>query len=167
MKLRFLYSILFACLFLGLTLVSETAYSQAPDSIIETETLAMLNAIDRAARKGNVAGIIAPLAKDIKIKMTISTPGSDKQQVLNLSKDQYAFLTRRALQRRIGYQYDRKNTRIKIYSDNKTAMVTSDVYETLTVRQGTVRAASSEVAIVSLRNGKPVITSLEARTRFY
>lgn len=165
MKLRFLYSILFACLLVGLQ--SGPAYTQSQDAITETETLAMLNAIDRAARKGNVAGIIAPLAKDIKIKMTISTPGSDKEHVLNLSKDRYAFHTRRAMQRRLAYQYDRKNTRIRIYNDNKTAMVMSDVYETLTVRQGTVRAVSAEVAIVSLRNGRPVITSLEARTRFY
>jgi hypothetical protein len=167
MKLRFLHLILIACLLLGLPLLSGTAYSQSQDAITESETLAMLNAIDRAARKGNVAGLIAPMARDIKIKMTISTPGSDKEQVLNLSKDQYAFHTRRALQRRLAYQYERKNTRIKLYGDNRTALVTSDVYETLTLRQGTIRATSSEVAIVNLRNGKLVITSLEARTRFY
>jgi hypothetical protein len=60
----------------------------------------------------------------------------------------------------------RKNTRIKIY-DEQTAMVTSDIYETLKIREGTIRAASSEVAFISLRNGKLVITGIEARVRFY
>jgi hypothetical protein len=165
-KLRFLYLILSSCLLLGLPVRSANSYSQSPGQITESQILAVLNSIDRASKKGNIAGIIAPLARDVKIKMTVSAPGSSQEQVLNLTKDQYALHTRQGIRRRLAYQYLRKNTRIKIY-DDQTASVTSDVYESLTIRQGTLRAVSSEVAILSVRNGKIVITSLEARTRFY
>jgi hypothetical protein len=40
-------------------------------------------------------------------------------------------------------------------------------YEVLTIQPGTLRAVTSEVAILSLRDGKIVVTSIEARTRLY
>jgi hypothetical protein len=167
MKLRFLHLVLLACLLTGLPVMSRSSYSQSQETITESEIMGILNAIDRASRKGNVAGIIAPLAQDVKIKMRVSTPGSASEKLLTLSKDQYASNIRQVFRKRLAYQLERKNTRVKIYDDHKTAMVTSDIYETLTVRQGTLRAASSEVSILSLRNGKVVVTSIEARTRFY
>lgn len=167
MKPSLPYSILFSCLLIALPVMSGTSYSQSQEAITESEIIGMLNAIDRASRKANVRGIIAPLAQDVKIKMTISTPRAADEGVLVMNKDQYAQNLRVALRKRVSYQYERNNTRIKIYDDHKTAMVTSDVYETLTTRQGTFRAVSSEVAILKLRNGKTLITSIEARTRFY
>ena len=172
---RFLYSTLLSCLLLGILaqpvmpvvpLMAATSYSQSPAAITESQVLAVVNSIDRAARKGNIAGMIAPLARDVKIKMTITAPGSDQEHLLNLNKDQYALNTRQAMRRRLSYQLERKNTRVKIY-DEQTASVTSDLYEALTIRQGTLRGVSSEVAIMELRNGKIVITSVESRTRLY
>ncbi len=163
MKLRFLLS----CLLLALPVMSGTSYSQSQDAITESKVLAIVNSVDRASRKGNIAGIVAPLAKDVKIKMTVSSPASAKEQVLNLSKEQYALNMRRVMRQRLAYEFERKNTRVKIYGDGKTAIVTGDLYETLTIQKGTFRAVSSEVAILSLRDGKIVVTSLEWRMRFY
>ena len=166
MKPRIHYLILLSCLLVALPLMAETGYSQSLTSITESDIQAMLDGVDRAARKGNVAGTIAPLAPDIKIKMTMSKAGSDKEVVGTITRDQYAFNFRQNMRRKLAYYYERKNTRIKIY-DGQTAMVTSDIYETLKLRQGTIRAASSEVAFINLRNGKLVITGVEARVRFY
>ena len=157
-----LFSILFCCL-LALTVVSGNSYSQSEDTITEAKVLAMVNSVDRAARKGNVTAILGTLANDVKIKMRVSIPSSDKEQVVNLNKEQYALHTRRAFRRRLAYQLERKNTRVKIYNEGKTAMVTGDLYESLTIQQGTIRAVSSEVAILSLREGKILVTSLEDR----
>ena len=167
MKLRLFSSILFCCLLLVLPGLSGNSLAQSQDVVTESDVMALINSLDKAARKGNVAAMVAPLASDVKIKMTISTTGSAREQVLNLTKEQYTYLTRRGVRRRLAYTVDRKNTRVKLYDDNKTAMVTSDLYETLTVTQGTLRGVSSETAILTLRNGKLLITSIESRTRFY
>ena len=167
MKRRFPYSILIACLLLGLPAMSSTAYSQVQVELTETEILTMLNAVDRASRRRNIAGIVAPLASDVKIKLTITTPQSPNEQVMRLTKAQYVSNVRTVFRHMLDYQLERKNTRIKIYNDQKTAMVSSDIYETMTLRQGKLRAVSSEVAIVNLRKGKVVITSIEGRTRIY
>ena len=167
MKLRLSFSILFLCLLSVFAGTSNTSFAQAPASITEDKVMAIMNSVDRATRKGNIAGIVAPLASNVKIKMTVSTAKSDKEQVINLTKDQYTFFTKRAFRRRIAYQLERKNTRVKIYEGSQTAMVTSDLYESLTIPQGTLRAVSSEVAIFNLRDGRIWITSIDSRTRFY
>lgn len=167
MKLSFVFSILLSGLLLMPPATAGTSYAQSQDEITEGKVLAIVNSVDRAARKGNVAAILGTLANDVKIKMRVSIPSSTKEQVVNLNKEQYAFHTRRAFRRRLDYQLERKNTRVKIYNDGKTAMVTGDLYETLTIQQGTLRAVSSEVAILNLREGKILVTSLESRTRFY
>ena len=108
-----------------------------------------------------------PLASDVKIKLAVSASGSDKEQVVNLNKEQFTDVTRRTLRLRFTYTLDRKNTRVKIYDDNKTAMVTSDLYETVTTARGKLRAVSSETAVLTLRDGKLVFISIESRMRFY
>lgn len=164
MKPRLLSSLLFCSLLLVL---SGNSFAQTQDVITESDVLALINSIDKAAKKGNVTAMVAPLASDVKMKITVTAPGTDKEQVATFTKEQYTYNTRRALRRRLTYTLDRKNTRVKIYDDNKTAMVTSDLYETLTIAQGTLRTVSSETMVVTLRNGKLVIISDETRVRFY
>ena len=162
MKLR----ILFFVSVVMLPLMSAPSYAQSLTSITETDIHTMLNGIDRAARRGNVAGMIAPLAPDIKIKMRVLNPGSDQEEVGILTKDDYESRARNNMRRKLSYQVERKNTRIKIY-DNQTAMVTCEVYETLKMREGTLRSAASAVYFLALRDGKLVITSVDARMRVY
>ena len=164
MKLRLLASMLSCCLLLTLP---GLTFAQSQDVVTESDVLALINSVDKAIRKGDVAGMVAPLANDAKLKLTVSTPKGNKEQVVQLNKEQFTYHTKRGLRHRRGYTLERKNTRVKIYGDNKTAMVTSDLYETLTLPQGTLRAVSSETAILTLRNGKLQVISVDTRMRFY
>lgn len=163
MKLRLLSSMLFCCLLV----LPGNGFAQPQEAITESDVMAFIDSIDRASRKGSVAAMVAPLANDVKIKVAVSTPGSDKEQTLTFTKEQYAYHTKRGLRRRLAYTLERKNTRLKLYDDHKTAMVTSDLYETLTIAQGKLRSVSSETLIITLRNGKFVVTSIDTRMRFY
>ena len=165
MRLRL--RLLFCCLLLVLSGLSANSLAQTQEAITESNVLAVINSVDKASRRGNVAGMVAPLASDVKMKLSVLTPKSDKEQVLTLNKEQYTYHTRRGLRLRRAYTLDRKNVRVKLYDDNKTAMVTSDLYETLTIAQGTLRAVSSETVILTLRNGKLVVISVDTRMRFY
>ena len=167
MKLRAFCSVLLLCLLVFSSRTTSIAFQQSQDVLTEDKVVAMLNSVDTAARKGNLAGLVSPLARDIKMKMTVTTPKSAQEQIVTLTKEQYTILTRRALRRRRAYQLQRRNTQVKIYGDNKTAMVTSDLYETLTIPEGTLRTVSTEVSIVSLRDGRVVVNSVESKVRFY
>jgi hypothetical protein len=146
---------------------SGSSFAQSQDAITESDVLALMNSVDKATKKKNLAGMIAPLASDVKIKLAVSAPGSEKEQVVNLNKEQFTNVTKRTLRQRFTYTMERKNTRVKLYDDNKTAMVTSELYETVTVAQGKLRAVSSETAIVTLRDGKLVFIQIESRMRIY
>ena len=110
--------------------------------------------------------MIAFLAPDIKINMSVLNPGQKKEEQGTLTKDEFAARARRNMRRKLSYQLERKNTKIKIY-DDQTAMVTCDVYEILKVPEGTLRMATSEVAYIALRDGKLVVTNIDARMRVY
>jgi hypothetical protein len=166
MKPRNRYLILFSCLMVVLSLMEERSYAQSLTAITESDIHVMLNAMDRAARKRNLPGMIAPFAEDIKLKLTVVNKGSEQESTVQLSKDEFASAALQVIRRTISYQLERKNTRIKIY-DDATAMVTYEMYETFKFRQGTLRASSRDEMYVSLRDGKLVITSIETRTRFY
>lgn len=161
MKLRVPQLVRLLCL---LVVLSEPSYSQSLTSLTESDIQAMLDGMDKAIKKGNVAGMIAPFASDIKIKMTLLNPKTNQELEATINKEQYATNARQVLRRKLAYHFERKNTRIKIY-DAETAMVTSELYDTLRLKEGTIRGASSEVYYVSLRDGKLVITAVEIRTR--
>ena len=163
-KLRLLSSVLFCCLLL---VCSGSSFAQSPEAITESDVVALLNSVDKAAIKKNLAGMLAPLASDVKIKLAVSAQGSDKEEVAHLNKEQYAYHTKRALRLRYTYTVDRKNTRVKLYDDKKTAMVTSELYETVTTARGKLRAVSSETSVVTLRDGKLLFILIETRMRFY
>jgi hypothetical protein len=73
----------------------QTRSAQTQTSITERNVLAIVNSMDKATKNKNMAGIMAPLAKDVKIKLIIATGG--KEQELNFDRAQYAYYTRRAL----------------------------------------------------------------------
>src|SRR5688572_10645274 len=118
MKLRLLSSMLFCCLLLVLP---GNVFAQSQEAITESDVMAFIDSIDRASRKRSVAAMVAPLANDVKIKVAVSTPGSDKEQTLTFTKEQYTYHTKRGLRRRLAYTLERKNTRLKMYDDRKTA----------------------------------------------
>ncbi|HKE57381.1 MAG TPA: hypothetical protein VKB46_11785 [Pyrinomonadaceae bacterium] len=153
-----------ACLALVLT-AAANAYAQTQTTITQEKALAILNAVDKATRGRNLAGIMAPLASDVKIKLTVTGPGREKE--INMTRAQYESQTRQALRTRFGYDCERKNVRVKIFGDGQSAMVSDDFYETLTASGKTVRSITAETTIFYVRQGRIVITSMEGRLRFY
>ncbi len=110
--------------------------------------------------------MIAPLADDVKIRLTLTVPKRNEPKVLSLTKEQYAYQARMAFKVRFKYAVERKNIRVKIY-DDKTALVTSELYETFSTSRLAMRAVTSEVAYLAERDGKLHFTSIESNTRLY
>ena len=166
MKRRLHYSILSCCALVLLPLLATRVNAQEPATLTEEAIRTMLNQNDRAAEKGNVTRMMEPVAKDVKIKVAITTPQSKEEQVGYLTREMLESNYRQNMRLRRSYKIVRKNVKIKIYDDN-TAMVESELYETFTTRQGSIRSSSSEVLSVSLEDGKVVMKSINVRMRVY
>ena len=114
-----LQPILLAALFLVLPVMAN---AQTQNAITEAQLTALVNTVDSASRKGNINGVVATFAKDVKIKMIVVLPSTNEEKVLNLSRDQFAIITRNGMRQRLAYTLLRKNTRFKIYEGGKTAL---------------------------------------------
>lgn len=166
MKPRLHHFILLCCAILLLPSLPTCVSAQEPATLTEEAIRTMLNQSDRAAEKGNVTRMMEPVAKDAKIKMAITTPQSNGEQVGYLTREELESNFRQNMRLRRSYKIVRKNVKIKIYDDN-TAMVESELYETFTTRQGSLRSSASEVLSVSLKDGKVVINNIDVRMRVY
>ena len=158
--------ILLPCLLLVLPVMSRAVLAQTTEAITEDKMMAIVDSVDRASRRGNLAGLTAPLAKDVKIKWTFTTAANPREQVLYFNRAQFVVHTREGLRKRVAYTLERRSTRVKIYDDGKSAAVIEEVYEAVTVPQGTLRGITSSVTTYSLRGGKILATSIDAKTRF-
>ena len=158
--------ILFCCAAVLAPFLTVSAKAQEPNKLTEEAIRAMLNQSDRAAEKGNVTQMMAPVAKDVKIKMAITTPQSNGEQVGYPTREELESNFRHNMRLRRSYKIVRKNVKIKIYDDN-TAMVDSELYETFTTRQGSLHSSASEVLFVGLKDGKVVINNIDVRMRVY
>ena len=129
-------------------------------AITEKKIRAIVEASEAAIKKRDVDGACAFMAKNIVIR--ISVEGGPKF-VLNL--EQYKARLRQALSIAERYDYKYENLRITIAPDCKSAKVTDQVYEQLHLAGSVTRTVSSETAIFTVREGKIVISSIEAVTR--
>lgn len=131
--------------------------------IDEVQVRTVLEAVDKAANEKNAAGIVAHMADDVVVKVSI--PDGRTSKTLSLDRDQY----RKLLQDEYGavqaYEFDRKSTRIKIARDGKSAKVKSRISEIIKNQQGSRRVYSLQTATFEVRNGEVVMTKVESIQR--
>ena len=161
MKLRPVLFTALACLLLALP--ARAAYAQTPAAITEEKVLAVIAAMDKAARAAKVDDIAVHLADDVRIKMAVEFAGA--RQEVEMDREEFISHTRRGFGKRAAYENRRQKTEVTISKDGQRAMVTSELFEKLTRAEGTVSAVSSEIYVFKLRGGKIVVTSYDASVR--
>jgi len=159
-KLRPLIFLPLACALLSL---AHAAHAQTPPAITEENVLAVISAMDKAARAAKVDDIAAHIADDVRIKMAVEVAGVEQE--IELDREKFIFHTRRGFSKRVAYESSRQKTEVTISKDGRRAMVTSELFEKLTQADGTLRAVSSEIYVFNLRDGKILVTSYDARVR--
>jgi len=140
---------------------------QSPTTTTEQQVINILNSMDRAARRKDVAGMMAPLADDVRIRLTVSASNSNEKKVLFFTKDEYAQQTKMAFKIRFKYALERKNIKVEIYDEGKAALVTSELYESISTARLVIRTATSETLYLTERDGKLLVTSVDSNSRLY
>lgn len=161
MKLRPRIFLTLACLLLALPTCAGRA--QTPNAVTEEKVLAVIAALDKAARAGKVDDLAAHLADDVRFKMSIDVAGATQ----NVEFDRAEFIaeTRRGVGKRLAYELKRQQIEVTISKDGQSAVVNSELFEKLKRREGTFGSVSSEIVVLKLRGGKLVVTSYYATVR--
>lgn len=159
LRLRILLSL--ACLLLALP--APAGRAQAQGAMTEEKAIAVIAALDRAARAGKVGDIAPLLADEVQFKVIVEVAGT--RQEIEMDREKFISQTRSAFAKRIAYESKRHKTQVTISKDGQRAMITSELFEKVTRREGTLSAISSEIYILRLRGGKIVVTSYDATVR--
>lgn len=163
MKLRPRIFLPLACLLLALPTCAGRA--QTPGAITEARVLAVIAAMDKAARAAKVEGIVPHLADDVTFKATIDVGGMTQE--VEFDREKFIAETRSAFGKRLAYEFRRQNVEVAISKDGQSAMVTNESFEKLTRREGAVSSVSSEILVFKLRGGRVVLTSYYATVRVF
>lgn len=131
--------------------------------IKEEEVHTILAAVDKAAHNRNPEGVVAHMADDVIIRISMQVPFESKNFVF--TRDQYKVQLQQGYDMAKAYEYGRKNTKIAIAPDGKSAKVDSQTFEAVAFQGGAARVEAQETAIFEIRNGKILITSVEATGR--
>ena len=129
--------------------------------ITKEQVEAVLEKLDRAIENRDVDGVLANFSDNAQIKITIEGTGS----TMVFTKSQYASNLKEGWGSVDAYEYSRRNTNIIVSPDGKSATVADDVLESVTISGQVLRTMTSEVATLSLEDGKLVATSMEGIVR--
>jgi hypothetical protein len=161
-KLRVLFCFSLTLL-LALTIPLCTVSAQSPTTLTEANVRAVVTAMDVATKKASTVGIIAHMAPDIVMEMTVETPAG--VQTITLTRDQFAAHTKIGFKRRVAYKQERTINRLTTSKDGKKAMMVSALFESLTLPEGTINAMSDEISIFEVRGGKIMMVSYKVTMR--
>lgn len=152
------------CIFLLLAVcIFSFSGCSSDKKITESEVKDVLNKIELAAKNKDVDSIVANMSAKVTIKATITASG--QTQTLMFNREQYRDFLKQAFAVGSDYTYSRQKTQVKVAPDGKSATVTDEVSESITVNGQVIRSVGTEAASFIRENGKLVISYLEADGR--
>ena len=142
----------------GLT-ASQSTLSAADVRLTREGVDRLLDALDEAIRRKDVDGVLRHIAHDATI--TIHLKQGPQQQLAMLTREEY----RKTLAMSFAFPSDndftRTNTSVSMASDERSAKVSFKSTETLRPANHEFKAEGEEALVVNIRDGRPMITSLE------
>lgn len=119
----------------------------------------LLNTLDEAIRRKSVDDVLRHISPDANI--TIHLKQGPQQQMAALTREEYRKTLAMAFAFPSANDYTRTNTSISLAADERSAKVSFKSTETLLQGDRELKTEGEETLQFAVRNGKPVITSLE------
>lgn len=113
---------------------------------------ALMRVTDEALHKRDMDALAATLDDDMVMEFIM--PAGDQPQITRMGKEEYLDSVRRSLGFTSDYVYKNENEKITISGD--TAIVTSDVTESMSAGGQSMQQKSRQTTTVKLVNGKPL-----------
>jgi len=119
----------------------------------------LLNALDEATRQKDVDSVVRYIAPDASIIIHMMQ-GSHQQMAL-LTREEYRKTLAMAFAFPSANDFTRTNTSVSLAADERSAKVSFKSTETLLQANREFKTEGEETLVVNVRDGKPIITSLE------
>jgi hypothetical protein len=119
----------------------------------------LLNALDEATRQKDVDSVVRHITPDASI--TIHMMQGSHQQMALLTREEYRKTLAMAFAFPSANDFTRTNTSVSLAADERSAKVSFKSTETLLQANREFKTEGEETLVVNVRDGKPMITSLE------
>ena len=119
----------------------------------------LLDALDEAVRRKDVDGILRHMTHDATI--TIHLKQGPQQQMAMLTREEYRKTLAMSFAFPSANDFTRTNTSVSVASDEQSAKVSFKSTETLRQANREFKTEGEETLVFHIRDGKPMITSLE------
>ncbi len=119
----------------------------------------LLDALDQAIRRKDVEGVLRHIAHDATI--TIHLKQGPQQQAALLTREEYRKTLAMSFAFPSDHDFARTNTSVSLAADERSAKVSFKSTETLRPSNHEFKAEGEETLVFNIRDGKPMITSLE------
>jgi hypothetical protein len=142
---------------------SSTAEGRSPGAkpITVEQVQGMLDGMDAARRRGDLAAILGYLVPDAVIEAEYQLPQGMRFRRFN--KNEYAAYLRSAAAEAPDFQ--REHTQIVLASGQDQAEVASTVRETVRIDGAPLKGVTRSKALVEIRDGRPQITMIRTVTK--
>jgi hypothetical protein len=119
----------------------------------------LLGTLDDAVRRKDVDGVLRHISYDATI--TIHLKQGSHQQTALLTRDDYRKTLAMAFAFPSNNDFTRTNTSVSLAADERSARVSYKSTETLRPANHEFKAEGEETLVFTIRDGKPMITSVE------
>jgi ketosteroid isomerase-like protein len=119
----------------------------------------LLNTLDEAIRRKDVDAVVRHITSDATI--TIHMKQGSQQQVAPLTREEYRKTLAMAFAFPSAHDFTRTTTTVSLAADEQSAKVSFKSTETLLQANREFKTEGEETLLFNIRNGKPIITSLE------
>ena len=119
----------------------------------------LLDALDEAVRRKDVDGVLRHMTHDATI--TIHLKQGPQQQMAVLTREDYRKTLAMSFAFPSANDFTRTNTSVSLAADERSAKVSFKSTETLRQANREFKTEGEETLVFTIRDGKPMITSLE------
>lgn len=142
------------------SLTEHQSNSRAMDMRLTREGIdRLLGALDDAVRRKDVDGVLRHISYDATI--TIHMKQGPQHQTALLTRDDYRKTLAMAFAFPSDNDFARTNTSVSLAADERSAKVSFKSTETLRPANHEFKAEGEETLVFTIRDGKPMITSVE------
>lgn len=120
---------------------------------------ALLNTLDEAIRRKDVDSVVRHMTSDASI--TIHMKQGSHQQMALLTREEYRKTLAMAFAFPSANDFTRTTTSVSLAADERSAKISFKSTETLLQANREFKTEGEETLVVNIRDGKPMITSLE------
>jgi hypothetical protein len=136
---------------------ASKAQTPAPETEITKEKVeAIISALEQAAKKKEMAVIVAYLAPDMKYKLE-----GEGRPTRYANRAQYIEIIKLGFAVALDYVYMRKSLTVTIAPDGQSATAHTEAFEMLTLAEGTVAGHTTSLITFKIYKGKILIASME------